>query len=548
MKTGAGMTKTKIMNKNKIIIYISIFAIVALGFFLRFYNINHTPPGVYPDEAVNGIDAVNAINTGNYQWFYPANNGREGLFMNMVALCFSLFGISIMALKLPAILCGTLTILGTYLLTKELFADYLKNSPACNAMRSIAGRKERIALIAGYLTAVSFWAINFSRISFRANMLPAVLVFSFYFLFKGLRTKKWYDFALGGLVFGIGMHTYIAFRIAPVILIVMLFSFILSRKDFLREYWKKILIFVIFTIVSAAPMLYTFYAHPEYLESRSASVSILSPEVNGGHPVQTFLRSFSLSLVKYNFWGDQNWRHNYPPYPILDILSGTAFLFGLVYSVWRLIKLFALRVFRKERNEKMDLYLFLVAWFFIMLAPEFMTAEGLPHALRAIGTLPVVFIFAAFTIDYFIERTEKYSFFFQKLFMALVILMLLSIGLFNGIKYHVFWASRVETARSFENVLMDVSNYLKTLPAQKEKFVVAESMQRIPIILFNQKMPNLELVYSGQIEYLQPKTNNFVIVLTDKNDAVINYLENKFPALQMEERKDNFGLSFYILK
>lgn len=525
------------MDKKKIGVYVLLFAIVALGFFLRFVNIENTPPGVYPDEAVNGIDAVNAINSGHYEMFYTANNGREGLFMNLVALCFKLFGISVMSLILPAILCGTLTILGTYLLTKELFTNYFSTD-----------RKERIALIAGYLVAVSYWAINFSRISFRANMLPLVLVFAFYFLFRGLRTKKWWDFALGGSVFGIGLHTYIAFRIAPAILIVMLVSFLLSRKNFLKDYWKQILIFIAFTIITAAPILYTFYAHPEYLESRSAAISVLAPEVNGGHPVQTFLRSLSLSLVKYNFWGDQNWRHNYPPYPILDLISGTAFLFGLIYSVLHLIRLFFARIWKKERNEKMDLYLFLVAWFFIMLAPEFMTAEGMPHALRSIGTLPVVFIFSALAIDYLIEYTKKYSWLFRGISISLIALLLFSAGLFNSIKYHFFWASQPETARSFENVLMDVSAYLKTLPAEKEKFVVAESMQRIPIMLFNQDMPNLEYVYSGQIELLEPKTNDFIIILTDKNDDVIKYLEDKFPSLELKETKDSYGLSYYTLE
>jgi len=126
--------------------------------------------------------------------------------------------------------------------------------------------------------------------------------------------------------------------------------------------------------------------------------------------------------------------------------------------------------------------------------------------------------------------------------------MLLFIGLFNSLKYHIFWASRVETARSFENTLIDVSDYLKTLPAQKEKFVVAENMQRIPIMLFNQNMPKLEFVYSGQIEYLQPQTKDFIIILTDKNDDVIKYLENKFPNLMLKETKDSFGLSYYTME
>lgn len=299
----------KKMNK-KTKIYILLALIIALGFFLRIYNIENAPPGVYPDEAVNGEDALRALSTGNFQWFYPANQGREGLFINIQALSFALFGITVLALKLPSILFGTLTILGIFLLARELFSV-------------------RVGLFSAFLVATGFWAINFSRIGFRAIMLPFILVFAFYFLWKGLRTRKWTDFAIGGFIFGLGLHTYIAFRIAPAILVVTLLSFLISRPNFLKEYWKKILVFILFTALAAAPMLYTFFvAHPEYLESRSDSISVFSPAVNKGHLVPTFLKSLGLSLAKYNFWGDQNWRHNYPPYPILDFLAGIAFLFG----------------------------------------------------------------------------------------------------------------------------------------------------------------------------------------------------------------------------
>lgn len=183
-----------------------------------------------------------------------------------------------------------------------------------------------------------------------------------------------------------------------------------------------------------------------------------------------------------------------------------------------------------------------------MLAPEFMTAEGMPHALRSIGTLPVVFIFSAIAIDYLLEYTKRFSWLFRGISISFIALLLFSAGLFNSIKYHIFWASQPETARSFENVLMDVSDYLKTLPAEKEKFVIAESMQRIPIMLFNQNMPNLEYAYPGQIELLEPKTDDFIIILTDKNDEVISYLENKFPSLEPKETKDSFGLSYYTME
>lgn len=518
------------MENKKIKVFTLLFLIIALGFFLRVYNIDHTPPGVYPDEAVNGMDAVTANQTGDYQWFYPANQGREGLMMNLVALCFKLFGISPLTLRLPAIVFSTLTILGMYLLGKELFST-------------------RIGLIGSFLTAVGFWSINFSRISFRANILPAVLVFSFYFLWKGLRTKKWTDFAIGGFIFGIGLHTYIAFRIAPVILVATLLSLILTRQDFLKEYWKKILVFIIFTAIAAAPMLYTFFwAHPEYFISRSDSISVLSPQVNKGNLIQTFLKSFLLSLAKYNFWGDQNWRHNYPPYPILDPLTGVAFIFGFVYIGIGLTRSFFQRIFKKIRNPEMDKYAFLVVWFFAMLAPEFMTAEGNPHALRSIGTLPVVFLFSGITFNLFLTKAEKHTEFFKKLTVGLIVFMLIFIGIFNALKYHVFWANKIETARSFDKNVMEISDYIKTLPLQEEKYIVAENMQRIPIQLFNQGLANTHYIYTGQAVYIEPQDeNNFIIIFTDRNDDIVNSLQQKYPHTKFSEIRDTVGMSYYTL-
>jgi len=517
------MTKTKK--------HLLLFGIVVLAFFLRFYNIENTPPGVYPDEAVNGIDAMRALTTGDFRWFYPDNQGREGFFMNMIAIFFWLFGTSITTLKLPAIFCGTLTVMGTYLLTKELF------------------NKERTAFISSFLVAVSFWAINFSRISFRANMLPAILVFSFYFLWKGLRTKKWYDFAIGGFIFGIGMHSYIAFRIAPAILLVTLVSFVLSRPGFLKQYWKAIVIFTLFSIISAAPMFYTFYTHPEYLSSRTGNVSVLSPEVNHGKPLATLSRSLGLSLVKYNFWGDQNWRHNYPPYPILDPMTGIAFLFGIIYSFLKFFRFAYLRLAKRIASPNMDVHVFLLSWFFIMLAPEFMTAEGLPHALRAIGNLPVTFIFAGLTFEYFLGKAEKHSPIYKSLVWFLTLLILFTLGLFNGIKYHVFWASKVDTARSFEKVLIDVSKYVKTVPQEEEIYFLTGSMQRIPVRLFNWERANITYLYPNEYTQVRPKNaEQLVIILAERNDEIISKLQSIYTNLQLEEKKDELGISFYILK
>ncbi|MFA7319620.1 MAG: glycosyltransferase family 39 protein [Parcubacteria group bacterium] len=516
----------------KIKTYLILAVIIILGIFLRVYHIDSAPPGVYPDEAVNGLDAIDAMH-GQWQWFYPANNGREGLFMNLIALCFKFFGISVLTLKLPTIIFGTLAIWGIYLLGAELF------------------RNRAVGLFGAFLTAVSFWSINFSRISFRANMTPALLAFSFYFLFRGMRTRKWYDFALGGLVFGLGLHTYIAFRIAPLILIVMLFALIISRENFLKNYWRAIVTFIFFAFISASPMLYTFFvAHPEYWQSRTSEISILNPAVNQGHLLSAFGKTFGLALAKYNFWGDQNWRQNYPPYAILDPLTGIAFLFGFIYAIIKIFHLLYVRFRRKIRDEKLEVYVFLVAGFLIMLLPEIMGEEGNPHALRSIGTMPFVFVFAALTFNYFWGQAQSKTYIHKKIVTGIILVMLFSIGLFNPLKYFVFWANNPKTAEAFEANLADAQKYIATLPAGEEIFFVSGNMQRVPLRLFNSKNPNFQELHPTDLDTIRPKDpKNFTVIFTDyQKDEIVSNLTSRFPDLQLEERTDKAGMKFYILK
>jgi 4-amino-4-deoxy-L-arabinose transferase-like glycosyltransferase len=519
------------MKNKKIKVCILLGTIIFLGLFLRFVNIDNAPPGIYPDEGVNGEDALRAVKTGNWQWFYTANNGREGLFINFIGFFFKLFGVSIFTLKLPSILFGGLIILGVYLLTKELF------------------KKSITALIASFLTAVSFWAINFSRISFRAIMLPAVLVFAFYFLWRGIKSKKFWPFIIGGFIFGIGLHTYIAFRIAPLILVFTLIFLVWENNNFFKTFWKQILLFLLFALISASPILITFYIHPEYLESRSASISIFSPELNQGHLVKTFLRSLGLSLAKYNFWGDQNWRHNYPPYPILNPLVGVAFLGGLIYFVIKFFSQFYQKIFKKIKETNLAVLVFLLSWFFLMLSPEFLTAEGLPHALRSIGTLPVVYILAAWTFVFLIEKSRKYSLSFQKFFLAFLIVIFIFIGLFNSLKYHIYWAQKVKTASSFDKNLTDIVQYLKKLPVNKEKFIIVGNMQRVPIKLLTDGQTQIQYFYPDEIDKINPQNkNSFEIIMTEDNQQQINFLENKLGPLRFTEEVDDLGSSFYVLK
>ena len=202
--------------RSRTVFWSLLILITVAGFAIRFYDINALPSGLYPDEAMNGTNALDANRTGNYKIFYPENQGREGLFINIQAFSIKAFGSNMTALKLPSTIFGALAILGVGLLAWELF------------------RSRYAALIAAFLVATSYWAINFSRIGFRAIMVPFVLSFSFYFFFRGLRKERFLPFILSGLFFGTGLNTYTAFRLAPFILI-FLFPF-LAGGTTIRHY------------------------------------------------------------------------------------------------------------------------------------------------------------------------------------------------------------------------------------------------------------------------------------------------------------------------
>jgi hypothetical protein len=186
-------------------------------------------------------------------------------------------------------------------------------------------------------------------------------------------------------------------------------------------------------------MFYDFYQHPDHFSSRTSAVSVFSPEINHGHPWQMFGKTVGLSLIKYNFWGDQNWRHNYPPYPVLDPLVGTLFLLGLVYVIYQTVKLLGERFREGKRDERLIRNWLLLSAFFVMLMPEFLTEEGLPHALRAIGTQTPVFLLATLPLIRLVDRIKNGFVGTRIAFLSLVVVVLFVSGFFNLTKYFVFF-------------------------------------------------------------------------------------------------------------
>jgi len=517
------MFKQSIPRPHHIATWILLTLILTLAFTVRIYHIDSIPAGIYPDEAANGVDALNAIETDDYKLFYPANYGREGFFINLQALSIALIGNTILGLKLWSILFGTFSVLGIYLLSKELF------------------HRRSAGILSAFMLATSYWAINFSRIGFRAIMVTFILSFSFYFFFQGLRTRRFRDFLISGAIFGLGLHTYIAFRVAPIILILLLPALILSYENFLKRYYKHALFFLLGAFITALPMFYNFFvSHPEDFASRSDQISVFSPEINHGDTVGTLARTFSLSLIKYNFFGDQNWRHNYPPYPILDPFIGTFFLAGFLFTLWQAVTLIGRRIRDKDRDTRLVIDFFLLGSFFIMLIPEFLTGEGLPHALRSIGTQLPVFLMATLGAFWILQKALRSQTGARIAFFSILIITLFGSAIFNLTKYFVFFANSSAAAGSFNENYTNMGRYLLSLPADTKKYVLFDekgndSHFNLPVyahpvyFLTSGRVANMEIIRSDTVIH-----GPALFLMVNYNDEIAKKIEKFSPGASVE--------------
>mgnify|MGYP001603947662 CR=1 FL=1 len=411
--------------------------ILALAVFFRFWHIASIPPGLFTDEAMNGSNAIEAIDTGEYKVFYQENNGREGLFINIQALSVKAFGTKPWALRIISGIFGTLTVLGLYLLTKQLF------------------NKESVALLSSFFLATSFWHINFSRIGFRAIMAPFFLVWSFYFLFKIINQTKnnfqsWLLPIFAGFIFGLGFHSYIAYRVAPILLIP---PFILLLKN---KKIKLIALFLIGAFIAILPLGLYFLNHPQDFMGRTTQISIFASQ----SPIFNLIKNTLITLQMFFFAGDFNWRHNYAGFPQLFPVVAVMFFVGILISIKK--------IFKKENVGLTLVYLFLAMWFIFMLAPVVVSNEGLPHSLRSITLAPIAMIFAGLGAEYFGNKitTKKTAIIFA--------ILLIIIPVFTYFQYFVFWAKKPEVAKSFSKEYTDIAYQINSMNRTKPVYVIID--------------------------------------------------------------------------
>jgi len=498
-----------------------LLIILGIATFFRFYNLDNIPPGIYPDEAINANQAISEPG----KIFYPENNGREGFFINLIYLSFSLFGISIWSFKFISALIGVLTVIGLYFLTKEILS-------------------RNIALLSSFFLALSFWHINFSRIAFRAILVPFCLVFLFYFLFRGFRTKKFSNFILSGLFFGLGFHTYIAFRLVVLLVLLILIPWwlIYKKENQQKRFFIFIACWLLATFFVALPIGIYFLNNPQDFMSRAGGVSVFSQD----NPLLALIKSSASHILTFNFFGDFNWRHNISGKPVLFWPVGILFLIGLIFCIRKVLKVF------KGRNWTSVVgYWLLLSWWLIMLLPGALSCEGIPHSLRIIGAIPPVFILAGIGGVFLWKKVKLLSRSKLPIWLiaCLFIILTTSFIYVQYWRYFILWGMNTEVEGAFSKDYVSIGNYLNSLPETTKKYVIVNQsgvlVKGIPMpaqtVMFIEKTKSKET----QTIYLLPEDmdqikieKQGVIALMRYDENLFNQLLKKFPSGEIIQKNE----------
>lgn len=344
--------------------------LVALA--VRTYHLREIPPGLYHDEAANGLDVLNILK-GHFPIFFERNNGREPLFIYLQAIFVYFLGATPYALRLTAAVVGAATVPATYWMVREAF------SKRVSAPRWLAGWT-------ALFIAFSYWHISLSRIGLRAIMLPLLATLAFVFFWRAWwRLEEnakfpWTNLILCGVFVAASLYAYSAARFVPLLVLTIAVVGVLgagSPTTSARQVALAVTVVGISAFLLFAPLGFYYLSHPDYFFGRTLFVSVLNTSPTNEHPLKMLAGSALQTAEMLIVRPDPNLRHNPAGRPVFDVIMFVWLVGGGIVAArrWRVLP-----------------YFFALAWFVILALPAILTVEGVPHSLRAIGMIPAAYL------------------------------------------------------------------------------------------------------------------------------------------------------------
>lgn len=407
---------------------LGILAALALIWLVaRFVKLNDSPPAFWTDEAWDAAQAMCLAETGqdmNGKGFQLLSKAMGGGSLPITWTLFNVlwirvFGSSQGAFRAAAAFWNVVTFLGLFGLARAVVPGRPRAAPEEEdgaAAGSVAARLFPWLVVCAAL--LSPWSFQFSRIGWEGPLAPAWMVLSLFALARLWRSRgrTWWLWGLGsGAAAALSMISYPPFRVATPLVVALAAAAMAAatprgpeRRRFVAELAS---VAVALGAGIAAVVVKTLSGETV---SRVMTVAIFSPEWMEQHrrgiPRLAFLFITAAdNLVAHLrpsflfFTGDVNTRHSAQIVgqlsPVDDLALGlaAAAVVGLAVRTARQIAGTVPPAWPRLSPAWKSLAavaLLCVAGAFLTILPAALTWEGVPHALRSIGTWPIVVLFS----------------------------------------------------------------------------------------------------------------------------------------------------------
>jgi 4-amino-4-deoxy-L-arabinose transferase-like glycosyltransferase len=434
---------------------------LALGLILiaalvtRLYRLGSAPPGISGDELFNAIDARRI----GAEWplYFGANFGREALFFYALALSTRLLGQTVFAIRLPAVLFGTGSVLLAYAVGRE-------------------GFNRRVGLLAAGLTAVSLWPVMESRWALRAVTLTFCTALTIFLMQRGLRSDRRRDWLLGGIALGLTMYTYVPSRVFPAVIAVWFVWLFFSRREVIGQQWPDMALSLLVGLIIFAPYGIYMLRNPLTVNQRIYTMKVALDYAleDGdwepvGESVGGVARMFSIE-------GDEEWRYHVSGRPVFDPLTSVFFYLGMAICLWFAFYVRSKRKAGPNRGgdphplrpagfDNQASYALLLLWAGAMLAPNAID-EANASFLRAAGAIVPLYLITAVGFDALAAALAHHWPVVGKppVIPALAAAGLIATLVTSWHSYFTVWNTHAEVRRIYEADLAMIGRYLEATP------------------------------------------------------------------------------------
>jgi 4-amino-4-deoxy-L-arabinose transferase-like glycosyltransferase len=214
-------------------------AIFLLAFTVRSVDVTTNPLGFFCDEASFGLNAHLILTTGKDEFgeflpflFRSFGEYKLPAFVYAELPFTAIFGRSELAVRLTASVIGSLTVLTTYLLGKEVF------------------RSEGPSLASAGFLAIMPWHVHYSRTGLGDIIIyPLFLTLGLYLFLRAIREGR--SLLLPVIVFGLVFYTYRAAWVVmpPLLGVVCILYFKELRSDRRLLLYAGVLLFILFPLI-----------------------------------------------------------------------------------------------------------------------------------------------------------------------------------------------------------------------------------------------------------------------------------------------------------